>query len=164
MCIWSCHLSLTPWRALLFSHCHLSPSSLSSLSLTLTLAIHMGYPSFPNPLIRHAAPPTFTCIITHSLTHDLAFLFTLGIPRFSRSTYLSPLSRFVIPLILSPSLFNPLPQAPSRRFIIPYRLSINAWHWHLNPQEGPKPGNAPRHPSEGTQTSKSTANLLLETY
>ncbi len=100
----------------------------------------MGYASFPNPLIRHAAPPAYTCIITHSLTHDLAFLFTLGIPRFSHSTYFSPLSGFVwilIPLIiLPPSFFNPLPQAPTTRFIIPYRLSINTWHRHLNPQEG----------------------------
>ncbi len=64
---------------------------------------------------------------------------SLCIPRFSHSTYFSPLSGFVIPLIiLPPSFFNPLPQAPTTRFIIPYRLSINTWHWHLNPQEGPE--------------------------
>lgn len=129
LCIWSCTLS----DPQLLSLCHLSPSSLSSrvsLSLTLTHGRFLFYKSLN--YCRHAAPPASTCIHAHNHSRSpFGLRVHLSISSFSRSTYLSSLSGFVISLIILSPSFAPRPSSltgRTRRFIMPYRLSINLRH------------------------------------
>lgn len=105
------------------------PVSLS-LSLTLTHGLFLFYKSLN--YCSHAAPPANTCVHAHNHSRSpFGLRVHLSMSSFSRSTYLSSLSGFVISLIILSPSFAPRPSSltgPTRRFIMPYRLSINLWH------------------------------------